>query len=92
MLAQGVRSDGDALHAVLCAVRFNIRWFMRAPLRQAEASGLKHVFLALKARYQGWAEGLIRRLDRSAEQNGTVWRQTKRADTLGWPLTPRHAN
>ena len=42
-------AEGDALHAVLCAVGFNIRWLMRALLRQAQASGLKHVFLALLA-------------------------------------------
>ena len=42
-------SDGDALHAVLCAAGFNIRWLMRALLRQLGASGLKHVFLALMA-------------------------------------------
>jgi len=40
-------SEGDALHAVLCAAGFNIRWLMRALLRQLCASGLKHVFLAL---------------------------------------------
>ena len=42
-------SEGDALHAVLCAAGFNIRWLMRALLRQLSASGLKHVFLALMA-------------------------------------------
>ena len=42
-------SEGDALHAVLCAAGFNIRWLMRALLRQFKASGLKHVFLALMA-------------------------------------------
>ena len=53
-------AEGDALHAVLCAVGFNIRWLMRALLRQAQASGLKHVFLALIALCKGWAGGLIR--------------------------------
>jgi len=53
-------TEGDALHAVLCAVGFNIRWLMRALLRQAQASGLKHVFLALIALCKGWAGGLIR--------------------------------
>ena len=42
-------SEGDALHAVLCAAGFNIRWLMRALLRQFKASGLKRVFLALMA-------------------------------------------
>lgn len=32
-------SDGDALHAVLCAAGFNIRWLMRALLRQLSISG-----------------------------------------------------
>jgi len=42
-------SEGDALHTVLCAAGFNIRWLMRALLRQFKASGLKHVFLDLMA-------------------------------------------
>lgn len=42
-------SEGDALHAVLCAAGFNIRWLIRALLRQFKASGLKHVFLGLLA-------------------------------------------
>lgn len=41
--------EGDALHAVLCAAGFNIRWLMRALLRQLSVSGMKHVFLALMA-------------------------------------------
>lgn len=41
--------EGDALHAVLCAAGFNIRWLMRALLRQLSVTGLKHVFLALMA-------------------------------------------
>lgn len=36
-------STGDALHAVLCAAGFNIRWLMRAIAR----NGLKAVFLRL---------------------------------------------
>lgn len=28
-------SEGDALHAVLCAAGFNIRWLLRAIARQA---------------------------------------------------------
>lgn len=36
-------STGDALHAVLCAAGFNIRWLMRAIARD----GLKAVFLRL---------------------------------------------
>jgi len=34
---------GDALHAVLCAAGYNLRWLMRAMLRL----GLKAVFFAL---------------------------------------------
>lgn len=37
-------SEGDALQAVLCTAGFNIRWGMRALLRQAGANGAKHVF------------------------------------------------
>ena len=36
-------SDGDALHAVLCAAGFNIRWLLRAIVRL----GLAGLFLAL---------------------------------------------
>ncbi len=38
-------SEGDALHAVLCAAGFNIRWLMRALWRQMLATRLlSHVF------------------------------------------------
>ncbi|WP_235823467.1 transposase, partial [Azohydromonas sediminis] len=36
-------SDGDALHAVLCAAGFNIRWLLRAIARL----GLRGLFLVL---------------------------------------------
>ena len=36
-------SSGDALHAVLCAAGFNIRWLLRA----IAAKGLRALFLAL---------------------------------------------
>lgn len=42
-------SEGDALHAVLCAAGLNIRWLLRALRRQLQAGGLKHVCLALTA-------------------------------------------
>ena len=57
---------------MLCAVGFNIRWLMRALLRQAQASGLKHVFLALIALCQGWDGALIRVLKPSAELIGLL--------------------
>ena len=38
-------AKGDALHAVLCAVGFNIRWLLRAIVRR----GIKAVFLRLLA-------------------------------------------
>lgn len=44
-------SEGDALHAGLCAVGINIRWLLRALRRQLHAGGLKHVCSALTARY-----------------------------------------
>lgn len=53
-------AEGDALHAVLCATGFNIRWLMRALLRQAQAGGLKHVFLALVALWLSLAVALNR--------------------------------
>jgi IS5 family transposase len=55
-------SEGDALHAVLCAAGFNIRWLMRALWRQVQASGLKHVFYALIALCANWLAGITRRL------------------------------
>jgi len=42
-------SEGDALHAVLCAAGFNIRWLLRALRRQLQAGGLKHIDWALIA-------------------------------------------
>jgi transposase, IS5 family len=47
-------SEGDALHAVLCAAGFNIRWLLRALRRQLQASGLKHVYSALIAVWAAW--------------------------------------
>lgn len=46
-------SEGDALHAVLCAAGFNIRWLLRALRRQLLAGGLKHVYSALIAVWAG---------------------------------------
>ncbi len=40
---------GDALHAVLCAAGFNIRWLMRALRRQVQTNGLGRIFYALIA-------------------------------------------
>jgi IS5 family transposase len=39
-------AEGDALHAVLCATGFNIRWLMRAIVAQA-AKAAKAFFFAL---------------------------------------------
>ena len=46
-------SKGDALHAVLCAAGFNIRWLLRAMARQA-AKAISLVF-SLVALYAGFA-------------------------------------
>lgn len=59
-------AQGDALHAVLCAAGFNIRWLMRALLCQLAASGMKHVFLVLTALYASLLSGLVARLPRYA--------------------------
>ena len=72
-------ADGDALHAVLCAVGFNIRWLMRALLRQAQASGPKHVFLAVIALCRGWAKRQIRVLKPSTELIGLLPSHPQRA-------------
>lgn len=47
-------SEGDALHAVLCAAGFNIRWLLRALRRQLQAGGLKHLTSALIAVCAAW--------------------------------------
>lgn len=52
-------SEGDALHAVLCAAGFNIRWLLRALRRQLQAGGLKHVYLALIAVWEAWLAAAI---------------------------------
>jgi IS5 family transposase len=52
-------SLGDALHAVLCAAGYNLRWLMRAVLRR----GLKALFFALivwSARARRIAAALLR--------------------------------
>ena len=72
-------AEGDALHAVLCAVGFNIRWLMRALLRQSKAGGLKHVFLALIPLCRGWAGGLIRRCQSLDSSIGLLPRHPQRA-------------
>ena len=72
-------AEGDALHAVLCAVGFKIRWLMRALLRQAQASGLTHVFLALIALCRGWAMELIREFKPLGGLSGLVPSQPHRA-------------
>ena len=51
--------DGDALHAVLCAVGFNIRWLLRAIVRL----DVRHFFLALNFAGSGRAIRLF----------GVVW-------------------
>ena len=52
-------AEGDALHAVLCAAGFNIRWLMRALRRRLQAGGLKHVFLASIALWTTWLVGAM---------------------------------
>jgi IS5 family transposase len=52
-------SEGDALHAVLCAAGFNIRWLMRALWRQLQAGRLNHISLALIALWATWLVGAM---------------------------------
>jgi IS5 family transposase len=73
-------SDGDALHAVLCAAGFNIRWLLRALQRQRLAGSLKHVCLALIAVWAAWLEGLM------AVLNGLLG--AKAAQQRWSPLSP----
>ena len=55
-------ATGDAVHAVLCAAGYNIRWLMRAIVRL----GLRAVYLRLLL------AALLGRLDVSCEQNGVA--------------------
>lgn len=69
-------SDGDALHAVLCAAGFNIRWLQRQRL----AGSLKHVCLASITLCATWLVGLM------AVLNGLIG---ARAAQQRWsPLSP----
>ncbi len=52
-------SEGDALHAVLCAAGFNIRWLLRALRRQLLAGGLKQLYSALVAVWTAWLAAAI---------------------------------
>ena len=63
---------GDALHAVLCAAGYNIRWLLRAIVRL----GLKGLFAPLLARLWIWAAALAM---------ATQARRT-RCGLLGWML------
>ena len=73
-------SDGDALHAVLCAAGFNIRWLLRALQRQRLAGSLKHVCLASIALCATWLVGLM------AVLNGLLG--AKAAQQRWSPLSP----
>jgi len=64
------RTDGDALHAVLCAAGFNVRWLLRAIARR----GLKAAFLRLLAMV-AWTRALL------TAQHAT--RNTRRAECRG---------
>ena len=77
-------ASGDALHAVLCAAGFNIRWLLRA----IQAKGLKALFLALTvlARYGARrATNFVTTRTRPAtgpnSRPGPWWRPTLRAPT-----------
>jgi len=52
-------AEGDALHAVLCAAGFNIRWLLRALRRQLQAGAMKHVSLAFIAVCTTWLKGVL---------------------------------
>jgi len=63
-------AEGDALHAVLCAAGFNIRWLMRVLLRQAQAGDLKHAFYALMGLCAGWFTGITAMFSRAMTAQG----------------------
>ena len=65
-------AEGDALHAVLCAAGFNIRWLMRAIVAQATKAGKAFFFGLL------WLANLLQML-LGGHQPG-VWR-TQAADS-----------
>jgi len=64
-------AEGDALHAVLCAAGFNIRWLMRALRRHVQANGLGRIFYALIALYATSLVAGMVRLDVLASPNKT---------------------
>jgi hypothetical protein len=53
-------SEGDALHAVLCAAGFNIRWLLRAIAsgREGRFSGLQSCGAVCRTRHAGGSAGL----------------------------------
>jgi transposase, IS5 family len=71
-------ADGDALHAVLCAAGFNVRWLLRA----IAATGLKGLLLA----FSQWA--LWRRWLASALHIASAART---APTRSFASRPHHA-
>ena len=68
-------SEGDALHAVLCATGFNLRWLLRALRRQLQASGLKHVYLASIAVWVAWLAAAMAGFSRVPGANAAQSRQ-----------------
>jgi len=69
-------SEGDALHAVLCAAGFNIRWLMRALWRKLQAGGMKHVFWAVIGLWNACLSAFAAVLQASPNQR-TVWKHPK---------------
>jgi IS5 family transposase len=70
-------SEGDALHAVLCAAGFNIRWLLRALRHQLQASGLKHVYLAWIAVWVVWLVAAMARFGSALVANAARLRQPR---------------
>lgn len=63
-------SEGDVLHAVLCAAGFNIRWLLRAIARQA-AKAIPLVF-GLVALYAGFALQAVMRALTTPKTTGAI--------------------
>jgi len=76
------RLKGDALHAVLCAAGFNIRWLLRAITRL----GLRAVFLALLRPALPGKSGLWAALSAVGRLLTQSMPQTGRADAAAFKL------
>lgn len=77
-------SLGDALHTVLCAAGFNIRWLLRAIAR----GGLKAVLLAFSGLWAALMAALQARYEGSADMGSTSRRSKTPSSSRPWRRAP----